>query len=135
MIKKTFAKNLHALRKEKGFTQSKLAEKADMSLRHYADIEAGKTWPSPEKITALAGALDISYLRLFSEEAAKPIPPEIVALAKKITELQNQIDSISVNIPEDILKELNKKRSDWDLLRSMLGISKKNQKSKKSEAG
>lgn len=132
MIKRIFAKNLHTLRKKAGLTQSKLAEMADISLRHLADMEAGNTWPSPEKITALAGALKVSHLRLFAEKESDPLPPEIVALAKKITELQTQIDSISKNIPNDILTELNKTRSDWDLVRATIGIKKKDTKSEVS---
>ncbi len=50
-IRYKFGKRLRALRKQKGWTQEKLAERADIAYKHVQRLE-GKT-PSPVKIDTL----------------------------------------------------------------------------------
>jgi len=64
-IKEIFAENLKKNRREKGLTQEKLAEIADISLRYIAMLELGKSFPSGEMLEKLAKALDIQAFQLF----------------------------------------------------------------------
>jgi transcriptional regulator with XRE-family HTH domain len=41
-----FGKNLSRLRKDRGFTQERLAEMADVELRYIQWLESGRSWPS-----------------------------------------------------------------------------------------
>lgn len=64
-IKAIFAANLRENRKEKGLTQEKLAEIADISLRYIAMLELGNSFPSGEMVEKLAKALNIQAFQLF----------------------------------------------------------------------
>lgn len=64
-IKEIFAANLKENRKKKGFTQEKLAEIADISLRYIAMLELGKGFPSGDMVEKLAKALNIQAYQLF----------------------------------------------------------------------
>jgi len=64
-IKEIFAANLKENRRKKGYTQEKLAETADISLRYIAMLELGKSFPSGDMLEKLAKALDIQAFELF----------------------------------------------------------------------
>ncbi len=59
-IKKQFGKHLRKLRKEKGWTQEELAEKADMHFTYIGQIERGVRNPSLINLYKLVKALRIS---------------------------------------------------------------------------
>ena len=63
-IKETLAATIKAKRLEKGLSQDKLAARADISTRHYQDIEAGAKQPTVDTIFKLAQALDENYTAL-----------------------------------------------------------------------
>ena len=57
-----FGKKLRKLRKEKGISQGRLAEKLGYRTNSYiADIEKGKFIPSEERLKKIAKALGISF--------------------------------------------------------------------------
>ncbi|MGP1523314.1 MAG: helix-turn-helix domain-containing protein [Treponema sp.] len=60
-IRNMLAKRLKILRREKGFSQAQLAEKADISVPFLSSIERGAKWPYPETLAKLADALDYNY--------------------------------------------------------------------------
>ena len=64
-IKDIFAANLKENRRKQGFTQEKLAEIADISLRYLAMLELGKSFPSGVMLEKLAKALNIQAFQLF----------------------------------------------------------------------
>jgi transcriptional regulator with XRE-family HTH domain len=61
------ATNIRALRKEKGFTQGELAQKAKISLIFLQGIESKRKWVSPDTAKALAKALDVKEADLFKD--------------------------------------------------------------------
>ena len=65
-IRKLLAANIKSYRLELGFTQSKLAEKAETATHYIAMIESGKNFPSPEMIEKLAFALNRDTAELFA---------------------------------------------------------------------
>ena len=56
-----FGKNLFQLRKDRGFTQERLAERADVELRYIQWLEAGRSWPSLQVLGRLKAALDCDW--------------------------------------------------------------------------
>lgn len=60
--------NIRTLRKESGWTQEKLAEKADISVPFMTQIELGRKSASLEVIQKISKALGVSYERLFKIE-------------------------------------------------------------------
>ena len=63
-----FGQTLQQARKEKGYTQEKLAELCGISPRHYQTIEAGKANPRMECFLRLCEILDLTLEDLFPPE-------------------------------------------------------------------
>ena len=68
-IHKTFCLNLTRLRKDRGMTQEKFAEKLETSVRYAQSLEygykEGRNWPSPEKLKQLSRILKCDTLDFF----------------------------------------------------------------------
>ena len=82
-IRDIFAKNLREYRRKGGFTQAKLAEKANISTHYIAMIELAQNFPKADIIERLAMALNIEIYELFFIPPAATI--EISELHKVIT--------------------------------------------------
>lgn len=63
-----FINNLRKYRKQKKFTQEKLADLCDTDTSYIGQIEIGKRFPSISLIEKIAKALDIDAYVLFKEE-------------------------------------------------------------------
>lgn len=88
-------------RKRLGFTQSKLAELADCSVRMIQKVEYGESWPGPELLKRISSALNLKAEDLFSDNA-KSHDDDYSSLMKKI-------DSLQVMTPEGIAEIVAKK--------------------------
>src|SRR5262249_50897495 len=66
-----FRATLQKLRKEKGLSQSKLAERAGVSLRTLQNWELGRNTPRIDAIVKLANALDVEVSKLIEKPAAR----------------------------------------------------------------
>ncbi len=64
---------LKQLRQERGFTLSKVASQAGVSISYLSEIEKGKKYPKPEKLIDLASALGVSYDDLVSLKVDEPL--------------------------------------------------------------
>ncbi len=80
--------NIRNLRKECGWTQEKLAEKADISVPFMTQIELGRKSASLEVIEKVAKALGVSYEMLFKTEKteSKDVKHKLQILEKNIVE-------------------------------------------------
>lgn len=58
-LRRTIGENVRRLRRDKGWTQTELAEKAGIRLVHVNRIETGKSSPSAEVLFALADSLGV----------------------------------------------------------------------------
>lgn len=67
-LKDGFGLRLKELRKSRGLTQEKLAEKLDISPRQLTRIETGDNFPSPETLAKLSYILNIDLSSLFDFE-------------------------------------------------------------------
>jgi len=92
-IKEIFAENLRKIRRKKGLTQEKLAEKANMSLQYLALLEIARKFPSGEMLERLANALDIETYELL---AVAPSP-------------QNELEQLRKEIKDDIKNAFGEK--------------------------
>lgn len=61
-------KNMNALRKEKGLSQEKLAEKVNVTRQTISNWELGETSPNPEQLILLSIALDKSIDELVGND-------------------------------------------------------------------
>jgi len=70
-LRDILAYNLKENRKKCGFSQAKLAEKANITTQYIAMIEVSRKFPTPEMLDRLAKALNIETYQLFT---VKPTP-------------------------------------------------------------
>ena len=61
--------NIRALRKKKGFSQERLADKADISRQMMNDIEGRRRWLTKGTLVKLANALEVDVHELFIPSA------------------------------------------------------------------
>jgi len=102
-IRDILAKNMKAYRNALGFTQAKLAEKANTSTHYIGMIETKNKFPSPEMIERIAEALGIDSLDLFSTEQKLP---ETIKKYRK--ETIKEIKGIVGKFLDDRLMDLEK---------------------------
>lgn len=88
-IRAILSKNLLALRTERGLSQVELAQRAGFQYASYNRWENGKSWPEPETIAALAGALGVSEGRLFQEISSTISPREALTV---LSDLVNSLN-------------------------------------------
>ncbi|MCL2175094.1 MAG: helix-turn-helix transcriptional regulator [Treponema sp.] len=65
-IRDILAHNMKEKRKKLGFSQAKLAEKANVTTQYIAMIEVSRKFPTPEMLDRLAVALEIETYQFFS---------------------------------------------------------------------
>ena len=78
-IKKVLGKKIKQLRTERGYTQEKLSEMADISQRALSSIEIGENFITAETLDKLLAALDITAEDLFSTNDVKE-PAELLKM-------------------------------------------------------
>ncbi|MCL2805784.1 MAG: helix-turn-helix transcriptional regulator [Treponema sp.] len=105
-LRDILAANLRKNRQKCGITQSKLAEKAEISTQYIAMIELSKQFPTPEVLERLAGALGIEAYELF---AVSPSPESIMERLQK-----DIIREIREVIAEVLEKNLAEKRNNLE---------------------
>ena len=64
-LRAVLAENIKKFRNRRGWNQSLLAEKLDISSNFLSEIETGKGWVSPLTLVKLANALEIEVCELF----------------------------------------------------------------------
>jgi len=67
-LKQNLGKNIQSYRKLNRMTQEKLAELVDVEINSISSIERGKYFPSPENLTKISKALNVSLSDLFTFE-------------------------------------------------------------------
>jgi transcriptional regulator with XRE-family HTH domain len=88
-IREVLAANLKEYRRRSGFSQDKLAERADISSQYLATVETCRKFPTPDVLERLAAALDIESHLLFEvsttpEEALERLHWSIVTNIKQV---------------------------------------------------
>jgi transcriptional regulator with XRE-family HTH domain len=66
---------VRALRAGRGWTLQELARRAGVAISYLSEIEKGKKYPKPEKLLALAAALEVSFEELVSPRVAEELSP------------------------------------------------------------
>lgn len=91
-------KKLQAIRKSNGYTQEKLAEEIDVSVRYISDIEQDNSKPSYDVLIRICNLYNIGLNDIFSEYlqiAEKPsIPHEIAGFDKLNKEDKKTIEHL-----------------------------------------
>jgi transcriptional regulator with XRE-family HTH domain len=97
-IRKVLAGNIKRYRKNLGYSQEKLAEKADLSAQTLNDIEGCRRWVSPITMTKLAKALRVAEYQLLVPEDGEAAETHIGSALKGLITLQdNIIETINIH--------------------------------------
>jgi transcriptional regulator with XRE-family HTH domain len=73
-IRTVLGTNIRFYRKRHGWSQTDLAEKANISTNFLSDIETCKKWPFPETLEKIANGLKIEIFDLFKPELPQEHP-------------------------------------------------------------
>jgi len=96
-VRKILSGNIKKYRKNFGYSQEKLAEKAGLSAQTLNDIEGCRRWISSKTMTKLANALNIvEYQLLIPENEEKAKKPRKSSLKSLISLHNNIINTINV---------------------------------------
>ncbi|MDR2717877.1 MAG: helix-turn-helix transcriptional regulator [Treponema sp.] len=110
-IKEIFAGNIKKIRRKKGLTQEKLAEKAGMSLQYLALLELARKFPSGEMLERLATALEIETYELLA--VASSANNELELLRNDIIcEVKTLNESLAKNITDEVINAIKQTLSD-----------------------
>jgi transcriptional regulator with XRE-family HTH domain len=97
-IRRILAENIKKHRKNFGYSQEKLAEKAGLSSQTLNDIEGCRRWVSPKTMTKLAKALHIAEYQLLIPEKNEPYRKS--SLKGLISLQHNIINTINIKFDE-----------------------------------
>jgi transcriptional regulator with XRE-family HTH domain len=64
--------NIKRYRNRRAWSQTKFAQKLEISTNFLSDIETGKGWVSPATLVKIANTLEISVFELFMPESELP---------------------------------------------------------------
>ena len=87
IIKMIFGFKVRYLRQQEGLSYQQLQDKTGLSLSYLSDIEKGKKYPKPNKITVLADAFGVDYDFMVSTHASKKLQPVIDLLSSDFFKL------------------------------------------------
>lgn len=96
----TIGEKILQLRKEKGWSQAKLAQKLDINTRNISLYESGKSIPSSDTVHKLAALFNISIDYLFNDE-----PENLASVGikdKSLVSLFEEIDKMDEKEKEAI---------------------------------
>jgi transcriptional regulator with XRE-family HTH domain len=97
-IRNILASNLKENRRKWGITQSKLAERAEVSTQYIAMIELSRQYPTPEVLERIASALGIEAYQLFS------VPPSPESSMERLhKDIIKEIREVIVEVLENAL--------------------------------
>ena len=91
----TLSTNIKIYRKEKSWTQEKLAEEADMSVQAINFFEGKRRWPGEDSLSKIASALDVEVYQLFIPHGKTPVVEETP-----------ENEKIRMQITADLLEEI-----------------------------
>lgn len=103
----SIGRNVKFYRKQRGLTQSELAQKANLSRSYLADVEADRYNPSVDTLKTIADALQIGTHVLLDEEDQN----ELLSI---ITSLQEERDRYREAL-EEIKERIDHIQADWKI--------------------
>lgn len=106
----TLSSNIRFFRKQKSWTQEKLAEEAEMSVQAINFFEGKRRWPGEDSLSKIASALGVEVYQLFIQNDKTPI---IIEETPENEKIRNQITTEVLDEVEHSLKRtLEKIRKD-----------------------
>jgi transcriptional regulator with XRE-family HTH domain len=108
-LRDILASNLRENRRKCGITQSKLAEKAEVSTQYIAMIELSRQFPTPEVLERIAIAFGIEAHELFA------VPPSPESSMERLhQDIIREIREVIVEVLEKALSDKHKGNTNGD---------------------
>ena len=112
MVSTTMGDRLEQARQAKGFDQPQLARRIAVKTKTLQNWESDRSEPRPEKLTKLAGLLDVPLIWLLTgetPEASRPIAPDAgtAVIARKLERavfMQQELASLLIEISADVAR-------------------------------
>ncbi|GHU71137.1 hypothetical protein FACS189450_06690 [Spirochaetia bacterium] len=105
-IREIFAQNLKINRRKCGFSQEKLAEKAEVSTHYIAILEIARSFPASDVLERIAEALGVEIYELFLDPLSSN--QEFMLLRQGIKDDMKQLcDEVKQTVDEAIQKALS----------------------------
>jgi transcriptional regulator with XRE-family HTH domain len=101
-LRTVLSSNIKLYRRNHGWSQADLAEKADISITFLSSIERCVKWPYPDTLVKIAKALKIEEFELFRRNNAK-IDDNSILIDRLVTD-------ISVSVKDSIEKTYRRYR-------------------------
>jgi len=95
-LRAILSSNIKLFRRNHGWSQADLAEKADISITFLSSIERCTKWPYPDTLVKIAKALKIEEFELFRQD--KTIIDDTTALIDRL------VTDISISVNDSIKK-------------------------------
>ena len=105
-IKSKLGKRIKELRKQKGYSQEKLAEKLNIAQNTLSKIELGENFLTAETLEKLIFALEVTPSELFDFEHHKPHDNLVQDIKDYLTSIQE--DEVKLTILHKITQALAK---------------------------
>jgi transcriptional regulator with XRE-family HTH domain len=102
-VLKWLGNNLRRARKEKGYSQEKLAEISSVNLSYYGTIERGEKAITIQKLAQITEALDIPLQSLFVGEPSRSGKQNDF---DKLIHFLQQLDSDDISFLNDLLPKM-----------------------------
>lgn len=100
--KQLLGARIRELRKKRGLTQSKLAEKIGIDPKHLSKIEVGSSYPSLYNLEKISKILNVRLQELFNFEHFE----ERETLLKEINQLVDSADYINLKMIYRVLTDI-----------------------------
>ena len=97
-LREALSLNIKRYRKQKGWSQYELAEKAEVSEQTINSIEGLRLWASDKMLYKIATALDVEMYKLF-------VPQKLSLQSESISELKHAVVKTVENIIHDTLND------------------------------
>ena len=95
-IKKELGKKIKSIRVNRGYTQEKLSEMADISQRALSSIELGENFVTAETLDKLLAALEITSEELFATNAFKDSDELLKHINENISKLSDNSEKLEI---------------------------------------
>ena len=105
-LRNLLSQNIKRYRRQKGWSQEKLAEKMDISTSYLSDIETKRGWVSPFSLAKLANALEIEVFELF--KPAETAPADVIDTVNRC--LDDFSTSLRVSFDKSLTDSMKKIR-------------------------
>lgn len=94
------------LRKEQGYTQETLSEKADINYSYLAGIERGERNPTISHFIKIADSLGVSLYKLFLIESQSDLTNDETIMLHELKTIFDKIDTSDRTLALNILQQI-----------------------------